>query len=236
MGRQMLHDTGGRSSMILKSRYLRRMLLVAIVSGIAISGIIIADISHAAYQWDLQEPTLEHGFPETVYFYNIGEGVTANRFSLILTLPANRSGHHVIVPREVTLLFKFRDASHGNDLSQFIFEVERNLWNSTLGISLLDYDWISLNESGWYAPSLLRIVLHDIPRVFAVGIGLLLSLVVVNELGVGLDGHELQTQLMMNVTYARWWNGLRVAPSHQTVSYTFDLPNDGISSLESIEY
>jgi hypothetical protein len=64
---------------------LRRIALVAVVSSIIVSSAIIVDVSLAGYDYEPDEPSVSHDFPETIYFYNISEGVTAKRSVSLLS-------------------------------------------------------------------------------------------------------------------------------------------------------
>jgi hypothetical protein len=60
---------------------------------ILISSLIIVDMVSAGHEYSTTEPTFVHDFPETVAFYNIGEGVTSNTFSFIVDIPVIHSNH-----------------------------------------------------------------------------------------------------------------------------------------------
>ena len=221
---------------ISRSQKTKRLLVVtAICCVILVSSVAIVDVTSAGYEYDISEPSFSHGFPETIYFSNISERYTSNIFSFIAVLPANHSGHHHIIPREISLLFWFRDASDGTDLSTFIDAVLYLRRNGTFSISLLDHGLVDKSDSGWYAPSLIRVIFNDRPDATIVEFGLELKLLLVNIFGDDFNGHELNVQLEMNVTYSRWWYVLSVSPSHQTVQYIFNLPDDGIATILSLE-
>ncbi len=221
---------------ISRSLKMKRLLVVTAICVILVSSVAIVDVTSAGYEYDISEASFSHGFPETIFFYNISEGLTSNIFSFITVLPVNHSGHHHIIPRDLSLLFWFKDASDGTDLSTFIDAVLYNRRNGTFSISLHDYDQVDKSESGWWAPSLIRVVFNDRPDADIVEFGLELELILVNLFGDDFNGHELNVQLEMNVTYSRWWYGLSVSPSHQTVQYIFNLPDDGIATIQSLEY
>ncbi len=221
---------------VTQSQKLKRYLLVAAICVILVSSVAIVDLTSAGYEYEVDEPSFSHDFPETVFFYNISEGVTSNIFSFIIVLPTNHSGHHHIIPTSLSLVFWFRDATDGSDLSSFIYDVFELSWNSSLSLNTHDYDRIHTSESDWWAPSQLHYVINDQPDVNHVRFGLAFELLFVNSNGEGFDGHELNVRLDMNVTYSRWWYGLSLSKSHQTVEYSFNLPDDGITALESLEY
>jgi hypothetical protein len=214
---------------------LRRIALILVISFIAISSVIIVDVNLAGYEYEISEPSFSHGFPETIFFYNSSEGVTCNIFSFIVILPANHSGHHCIIPREISLLFWFKDASDGLDLSTFILEATEHSRNSTCSINFHRNYRVDKSEAGWWAPSLVRVAVNDRPDVDFVRFGIEFGLILVNTFGDDFAGHDLNVQLEMNVTYSRWWYGLSVSPSHQIVHCIFNLPDDGITTIQSLE-
>ncbi len=222
---------------ISRSKKMKRLLVVTtICCVILISSVAIVDVTSAGYEYDISEPSFSHGFPETIFFYNISEGMTPNIFSFIAVLPTNHSGHHHIIPREVSIIFWFRDASDGSDLSSFIDAVLYYRPNSTFSINLHEYNQVDKSDSGWWAPSLFRVIFNDRPDATIVEFGIELKLLLMNIFGDDFNGHEINVKLEMNVTYSRWWYVLSVSPSHQTVQYTFNLPDDGIATIQSLEY
>ena len=225
------------SESITRSLKLKRYLVVTAICVVLVSSVAIVDVTSAGYEYDIDEPSFSHGFPETIFFYNISEGVTGNIFSFIIELPANHSGHHHIVPRAISLLFWFRDASDGSDLSDFIMEVDDTFpQNSTFNIKSHWINQVDKSEFGWFAPSHLEIEVNERPDVDSVSIGSAIEIILVNSFGDDFDAHELNVQLEMNVTYSRWWYGLLVNPLHQTVEYIFNLPDDGIATVQSLEF
>ncbi|KXH70076.1 MAG: hypothetical protein AM326_04675 [Candidatus Thorarchaeota archaeon SMTZ-45] len=224
------------SEKINSSLTLRREVLVLVISAIVISSVIIVDISLAGHEYKVSEPTFTHRFPETIYFYNISEGVNFNEFSFIVELPVNHSGDHHLIPREISLLFWFRDNDSGVDLSTFIYAIQDGPRNSTFSFYLHDFDMVNKYENGWWSPTLLTFILNENPDVDSVSFGLYLELLLANINGDDFDGHELNAQLEMNVTYSRWWFGLPVNRVHQTISFVFNLPDDGVADVQSLEY
>ena len=225
----------GRES-INRSKKMKRLLVVMAIFVILVSSATIIDVYSAAFEYEISEPSLSHGFPETLIFYNISEGVTGNLFSIIFELPTYHSGHHHIIPREFSLLFCFKDNATGSDLSPFIMDVWDILRNSTLNYNLHWYDPFEKFKDGWWIPSHLRFVLNERPDVDSVRCGILFELILVNHFGDSFDGHELNVQLRMNVTYSRWWYGFQVNPTHQTIEYAFDLPADGVADIQSLDF
>jgi len=214
----------------------KQFAIVVSICIILVSSLIIVDIVSAGHEYSTTEPSFVHDFPETVAFYNISEGVTSNTFSFIVEIPVIHSHHHHIAPKEISFLFWFRDATDGSDLSQFINAVFDNLWNSTFDLRIHDYDQVDRNESGWWAPSVLHVVFNSIPYADSLRFGYDLELILINEFGDDFNGHELEVQLEMNVTYSRWWFGLQIAPSQQTVTHIFNLSDDGVVDIVSLEY
>ena len=225
------------SESIDRSLKMKRYLVVTALCVILVSSIAIVDFTSAGYEYDIDEPLFSHGFPETIFFYNISEGVTSNIFSFIVELPANHSGHHHIIPREISLLFWFRDVTDGSDLSSFIYDVIESFpQNSTFNIIRHWADSVDIHEGDWWTPSLISITVDGGPGAESVTIGSAFELILANTLGDPFDAHELNVRLEMNVTYSRWWYGLSMNPSHQTVEYVFDLPDDGIAVVQSLEF
>jgi len=220
-------------SQILK---LKRLSIVVLMCIILLSSLIIVDISVAGYEYEIAQPSFTHDFPDTIFFYNISEGVTSNSFSFIVELPLNHSGHHNIVPSKISLVFRFRNATDGADLSEFINAVFDNLWNSIFSLSMHKYDQINRNESGWWAPSLLTVDFNERLNVDSLIFGYRLELILINTFGEQFNGHELECQLEMNVTYSRWWFGLEINPAHQVVTYNFNLSGVGYTDIQSLEY
>ncbi len=220
----------------LNPRTMRRVALVLVISAIIVTSIAITDMTLAGIEYDVPEPVLSHDFPETIYFYNISEGVTSNIFSIIFEFPTNHTGHHHIIPREFTVMFCFRDNATGADLSQLIYDVSDGLRNGTFSYNLHDYNrhWIFVDS--WWMPSQIRFVLNDRPDVDLVRCGIFFELLLINSFGDPFDGHEIDVQLRMNVTYSRWWYGIQVSPFHQTIDYVFDLPDDGVADIQSLDY
>jgi hypothetical protein len=222
---------------VSRSQEMKRLLVVTAIFVILVSSVVIVDVTSAGYEYDMPEPSLSHGFPESIFFYNISEGVTSNIFSIIVELPANLSSHHHIVPRDISLLFWFRDASDGSDLSSFIYDLSDTLpMNSSSNIIRHWRDLVGLREDDWWAPSLISFTVDEGPTAEAITIGSAFDLVLVNAFGDSLDTHELNVRLEMNVTYSWWWYGLSVSKTHQTVEYDFNFPDDGIADIVSLEY
>ncbi|MFW9962371.1 MAG: hypothetical protein ACFFCX_02315 [Candidatus Sifarchaeia archaeon] len=215
---------------------IRRIALFLVISAIVISSVIIVDINLAGHEYRFFEPTFTHSFPESVDFYNISEGVTFNPFSFFVVFPVNHSGHHHIIPREITLLFWFKDNDSSVDLSTFVYAVQDVFRNSTFSFYLHDFDMVNKFEDGWWSPNRLTFTLNENPEVNSVSFGLSLELILVNINGDNFDGHELNVQLEMNVTYSRWWFGLPANRVHQTIRYAFDLPDDGVVDIRCLEY
>jgi hypothetical protein len=215
---------------------LRRIALVVVISAIIVTSVAFTDVALAGNEYDVQEPMLNHDFPEIIYFYNISEGVTSNRFSMILDFPVNHTGHHHIIPREFTMMFCFRDNVTGADLSQLIWDVDDGLRNGTFSYNLHDYDRHWRFADDWWIPSSIRFVLNERPDVNLVSCGIFFELLLVNSLADPFDGHEIDVQLRMNVTYSRWWYGFQVNPTHQTIEFVFDLPDDGVADIQSLEF
>jgi hypothetical protein len=224
------------SDIPLNPHTLKRVVLVLIVSTIIVTSLVITDVTVAGFEHDVSEPELNHDFPETIYFYNISEGVTGEYFGIIFDIPVNHSGHHHIIPRELSLLFCFRDNVTGADLSSFIWGVDDSIRNGTFSYNLHDYDRFEKYVDGWWMPTHLRFVLNDRPDVFLVKCGILFELIVVNHFGDFFDGHQLDIQLRMNVTYSRWWNTIQVSQAHQTIEYVFDFTDNGVVDVQSLDY
>ncbi|MFX1578530.1 MAG: hypothetical protein ACFFBJ_02700 [Promethearchaeota archaeon] len=216
---------------------IKRLLIVAAVCAILVTSVIVVDIVSADHEYELAEPDFTDNFPETLYFYNISEGVTSTIFSFIVDIPVNHSGLTHIVPRELSLIFWFRDITDGSDLSPFIYDVwDTYPLNATFSLSLHDYDRIHIYKDGWWAPSQVTIIINEGLGANIVSFGCAFELALVNTPGDPFDGHEVDVQLAMNVTYSRWWGGLKVNPSQQIVEYDFPLPDDGVAVIQSLEY
>jgi hypothetical protein len=216
---------------------LKRVSLVAVFCFILVSAVIMVDVVSGEHEFQISQPSFSHDFPDTVYFYNTSGGVTFNTFSIIFNIPANHSGQHHIMPREVSLIFWFRDNNISVDnLSSFVNYV-RYIWlmNSTFSF----YDrWnynISASKDGWWAPCRILFVVNEEPYVNSVDLGCAFELILINSCGHSFDGHELSVRMAMNVTYSRWWYSLRIAQSHQVASYVFNLPESGTVLIESLE-
>ena len=190
----------------------------------------------AGIEYDVPEPLLSHDFPETIYFYNISGGVTSNRFSIIFDLPTNHSGHHHIIPRELSVMFCFRDNASGADLSQLIWDVDDGIRNGTFSYANHDYDRYWRYVDSWWIPSHIWFVLDEKPEVNLVRCGIFFDLMLVNSFGNSFEGHDINVQLRMNVTYSRWWHGIQVNPHHQIISYIFDLTDDGVAVIQGLVY
>ena len=216
---------------------IKRLLFVAAVCAILVTSVIVVDIVSADHEYELAEPDFMDNFPETLYFYNISEGVTYTIFSFIVDIPANHSGLTHIVPREISLIFWFRDITDGSDMSPFIFGVhEKHPYNATFNLLIHDFDLINIHENGWWAPSQVTIGINEGPGTDTVSFGCAFELILVNTPGDFFNGHEVDIQLAMNITYSRWWGGLRVNPSQQIVEYDFPLPDNGVATIQSLEY
>ena len=215
----------------------RNVIVVLFVSVVLISSVIAVDIGLGGHEYQMAKPTLDSAIPNTLYFYNISEGVTGNTHSIIIDLPTNHSGSSHIIPREVSIIFWFKDLTDGSSLFPFVNAVWDTITNCTLSLRLHDYDDIQQeNESGWYAPSSLTFAFNDIPNVDIVRLGVGLEIVFANYYGNGFDGHVLSCQIAMNVTYSRLWNSFCVSESHQINSYHFNATQDGLIMIESLEY
>jgi hypothetical protein len=187
---------------------IKRLLIVAAVCAILVTSVIVVDIVSADHEYELAEPDFTDNFPETLYFYNISEGVTSTIFSFIVEIPAIHSGLTHIVPRELSLIFWFRDATDGSDLSGFIYDVS-DMWpyNATFDIIYHWVDHINLHVDDWWTPSQVTIKINEGPSAENVSFGSAFELVLVNTPGDPFDGHELDVRLEMNVTCSRWWGG-----------------------------
>lgn len=215
-------------------RELKKLGLVILICVILISSVIIVDMASAGYEHNISEPSFSHDFPKTILFHNISEGITSNMFSLILDFAVNHSGHHHIIPREISLLFWFKADTARTDLSKFIDAVLYYRRNGTFDISHHNYDQMDMTESGWWAPSLLHFVFNDRPDIDFVRFGLELKIILVNFFGDNFVGHELNVQLEMNVTYSRWWYSLPVSESHQTEFYHYNLTQDCLVEIQTL--
>lgn len=218
---------------ILKTR---QFLYVVSICIILVSSLIIVDIVRAGYEYEIPEPSLSHNFPDTVVFYNISEGVSVNIFSFIVELPIKHSGHHHIVPREISLLFWFRDTTNGTNLSPIIYDVFEIRRNATFGIGMHNYDQVNLIESDWWTPSRLRIVFNDHPFIDTLKCGLEFELLLINYIDENYNGLELDVQLEMNVTYSRYWFGQQITPLHQIETHNFKLTENGFTDIEKLQY
>ncbi|TFH04133.1 MAG: hypothetical protein E4H14_15390 [Candidatus Thorarchaeota archaeon] len=224
------------SAIPINQRTLRRVALVLIISAIIITSIVITDVSLAGIEYDVPAPVLSHDFPEIIYFYNISDGVTSNIFSIIFEFPTNHSGHHHIIPREFSLMFCFRDNATGADLSPFIMDVMDGLRNGTFSYNNHYYDRYAKYEDGWWIPSYILFVLNEKPDVDIVRCGIMFELMLVNSFGDPFDAHELNIELRMNVTYSRWWYESQISPAHQKIEYVFNLPDDGVADIQSLDF
>jgi hypothetical protein len=209
---------------------------VLVVSSVIVTSVLIADVVLAGIEYDVPEPMLSHDFPETIYFYNISEGVTSNRFSIIFDLSTNHSGHHHIVPREFSVMFCFRDNDSGVDLFQLIWDVDDGLRNGTFSYANHDYDRYWRYVDSWWIPSHIWFALNERPEVNLVRCGILFDLMLINSFGNHFDGHDINVQLRINVTYSRWWHGIQVSSFHQIISYVFDLTDDGVAVIQGLVY
>lgn len=218
-------------SQILKAP-VRKVLFVSLVVGIVISGFIVVDIVTAGYEYTVTEASFAHNIPETVYCHSDRGGVTYNPFSLSLEIPANHSVHHHITPREISLLFWFKDDSDAN-LSAFIVDVLEVSLNSTCSIFNKNYDRVNRVEDGWWAPSRHWFAFNERTDMDHLGFGCSFELPLVNCYSNDFDGHELNVRLDLSVTYSRWWFNQRISQFHQTIKYSFSLPDDGTVLVRS---
>ena len=120
-------------------------------------------------------------------------------------------------------MFCFRDNASGADLSQLILDVDDGLRNGTFSYANHDYDRFWRFVDSWWIPSHYWFALDEKPEVNLVSCGIFFDLMLVNSFGNLFDGHEINVQLRMNVTYSRWWHGIQVSSLHQIISYVFDL-------------
>ncbi len=97
-------------------------------------------------------------------------------------------------------------------------------------------DLVDLHKDDWWAPSLISFEVDEGPTAETITIGSAFELILVNFFGDSFDTHEVNVRLEMNVTYSRWWYGLSLSNSHQTVEYEFILPDDGIADIQSLVY
>ncbi len=214
----------------------KNLILVVILCSVLISSIVLVDIASTGYEYEISNPTIFSAFPETLYFYNISEGVTINRHSFIVFLPVNHSGNTHIIPREVSTIFWFKDANYGSDLSLFVVSVTDNLRNGTFSFNNHDYDQLEKKDSDWWAPSLIHFVFNDGPDVSLVRLGLEVEIILSNINGDAFDNHDFCFQLEINVTYSRWWYNIRLSEGHQMNSYRCNLTQDGLVNIQSLEY
>ncbi|MFW9805764.1 MAG: hypothetical protein ACFFFK_03465 [Candidatus Thorarchaeota archaeon] len=220
-----------------QSKIIKRLVIVALVCAILVTSVIVVDISSADHEYDLEEPSFTDNFPNTLYFYNISEGVTGTIFSFIVNIPVYHSGLHHMVPREISLIYWFRDATDGSDLSGFIYDVSDTwLSNATFDIIYHWADHINLHVDDWWTPSRITFRINEGPGAENVSLGSAFELALINTPGDLFNGHEINVHLAMNVTYSRWWSGLRVNPTQQTVEYDFSLPDSGNVTIQSLEY
>lgn len=213
----------------------KQFLYVVSICVILLSSLVIVDIVSAGYEYEISEPSLSYNFPDTLVFYNTSEGASANIFSFIVELPVKHSGHHHIVPREISLLFWFRDVTNGTNLSQLISDVFENRRNGTFDIAMHDYDRVNRNESGLWAPFQINLIFYDHPNADSLRFGLEVELMLINYIDDFFTGLELDVQLEMNVTYSRWWFGINVAPLHQIVTYNFNLTENGFAEIVKLQ-
>ena len=166
---------------VTRSLTLKRYLTVAAICVILVSSVAIVDLTSAGYEYEMDEPSFSHSFPDTIFFYNISEGVTGNIFSFIIVLPTNHSGHHHIIPREISLLFWFRDATDGSDLSSFIYDLSDTFpQNSSSNLISHWRDLVDLHEDDWWAPSRISFTVDEGPVAEAIIIGSAFELILVN--------------------------------------------------------
>jgi hypothetical protein len=212
----------------------KRPFMVITVCIIVIVSVSIVDISLNGYEHDIAAPTFTHDFPETVEFENISEGVCPNWFSFIVDLQTNHTGLTSIVPRRIDLVFWFRDATDGSDLSQFVYGVFDQYSNSSISISMEKYDTANLTDGDWYAPSHLTVIFNDNWGMSILRYGVGLELLFINEFGDPFTNHTLNVRLNMTVTYSRWWGPLRISSAGQTETYSYNLPDDGTTEIRMV--
>ena len=178
------------SENIDRSLKLKKYLVVTAVCAILVSSLVIVDITSAGHEYILSEPSFTHDFPETVFFYNISEGATSTIFSFIVDIPANHSGQHHIIPREISLLFWFRDASDGSDVSSFFWDVlDRHPQNGTFNIVRIWADSVNIHEDGWWTRTHITYEYNEDPGVEYVSFGSANELILVNTFCDPFDRH-----------------------------------------------
>jgi hypothetical protein len=169
---------------------LKRVSLVAVLSIILVSAVIVADVTSGEHEFQIAQPSFSHDFPDTVYFYNISDGVTFNEFSINFNIPANHSGQHHIIPREVSLIFWFRDNNISvDDLSSFVYSV-RETWPMSSTFSFND-KWnynISASKDGWWAPRRILFIFNEDPYVDSLDLRCGFELILINSCGSSFAG------------------------------------------------
>ncbi len=217
-------------------RKYRNLLLVLVISSVLVSSIVIVDISAGEHEYEMPDPIVHLEFPEILYFYNISEGVSVNTFSCIFEFPSNISGSQQIIAREVSLIFWFKDITDGSSVSTFIYNIHDNLRNCSVSLNNHIFSEVNSEKDGWWASSELRFVFNEEPSADSITLGVAFEIFLINQNGPTFDNHEVKAQMDMNVTYSRWWQGIRINDSHQTNSYLYKLTPNGIVTIESLVY
>jgi hypothetical protein len=210
-----------------------KVVLTIVIISVVVSGI---DVLAAGHDYQLAEPLFVSSFPNALYYYNIGEAVTENRFSMIITIPSNHFGRNHIVPKAISLRFWFMDADTKENLGDFIIDTQSELSNCTLS---LVYEWphyVGMHKGDWWSPCFLYVEFNDRPDINQVQYGVLWGVVLSNMYGPLFNGTRLFARLDMNITYSRWWFGLSVTGSQQTATYSYDLSSVAPIHIYSLEY
>ena len=114
--------------------------------------------------------------------------------------------------------------------------MDDGLRNGTFSYANHDYDRYWRYVDNWWIPSHIWFALDERPDVNLVRCGLSFNLMLLNIFGNSFDGHDINVQLRMNVTYSRWWHGIQVNSLHQTIGYVFDLTDDGVAVIQGLVY
>jgi hypothetical protein len=161
--------------------------------------------------------------PTTLWYYDVGEGVTEHIMNISLELYGVDDGMNHIRVSSLNFTLWVTDRTSHEVNPALIFLGGPIEWYSSSPLLNHDYDDIELLDQNWWAKGTCSASVQDTISAVNTTVEIFAPLLIVNTYAPDYENHQFLLRVDICVIYSRWWGGLRINASHQCMrlSYIF---------------